>query len=155
MSRSTFRFAQGLRSPFGASGYAADCRQGWRAAFGAIFASKDSIRLITKEQRKVMLRNGRLNGERRKHGQQEIDVKPVVKLTMSGELFVWLLSEIDPRDHDSVYCLCDVGKGPIFTHVSFSLFSMLRDIRRDENFVPVQSLHHYARQARTRGRIIA
>lgn len=62
--------------------------------------------LITDEQQALLLANGLasiLN--------PDSDPVPVVKLFTPDAGATWLLTEIDPDDHDRAYGLCDLGLG--------------------------------------------
>src|SRR3546814_11583355 len=62
--------------------------------------------LITDEQRIVLLANGRESLEN-----PDFDPAPVVKLFTPDSGATWLLTEIDPDDHDHAFGLCDLGLG--------------------------------------------
>ena len=62
--------------------------------------------LITDEQRVVLLANGRESLEN-----PDFDPAPVVKLFTPDAGATWLLTEIDPDDHDHAFGLCDLGLG--------------------------------------------
>ncbi len=62
--------------------------------------------LITDEQRIVLLTNGRESLEN-----PDFDPAPVVKLFTPDAGATWLLTEIDPDDHDHAFGLCDLGLG--------------------------------------------
>ena len=62
--------------------------------------------LITDEQRVVLLANGRKSLEN-----PDFDPAPVVKLFTPDAGATWLLTEIDPDDHDHAFGLCDLGLG--------------------------------------------
>ena len=61
---------------------------------------------ITAEQRMVLLANGRASLEN-----PDFDPAPVVKLFTSDGGATWLLTEMDPDDHDHTFGLCDLGLG--------------------------------------------
>lgn len=65
------------------------------------------MKLITKQQREQMLRNGRANADA--HG--SLDFLPVVKLFTPDAGCTWLLTELDPEDPDIAFGLCDLGLG--------------------------------------------
>jgi hypothetical protein len=111
--------------------------------------------LITSEQFKQLFKNGKFNAIRRDRGEFEIDFKPVVKLVVPGQPWIWLLGEINPDDRDQVYGLWDVGRGPVLAQTSLFELSIIRDIARDEGFVPLKSLQAYFEEASVTGRIIA
>jgi Protein of unknown function (DUF2958) len=114
----------------------------------SIFKMENIMPLITEEQRERLLHNGRFNSFRRGRGEFEIDFKPVVKLYVPAEPWVWLLGELSPDDGDQVYGLWDVGRGPQLGWASLQELDLIRDIQRDDRFVPVKSLREYFEEAR-------
>lgn len=117
-----------------------------------------NIRLITKAQREVMLRNGREQYEAQKKD-QGIDFKPVVKLFTPDAQCTWLLSELHPNDPDIAFGLCDLGMGcPELGSVRISEIEALRGpfnlpVERDLHFIPEKTLTEYARDAHSAGHI--
>ncbi|MEA2876442.1 MAG: hypothetical protein QOF14_1638 [Hyphomicrobiales bacterium] len=111
--------------------------------------------LITNEQRKQLLRNGKFNAFRRDRGEFEIDYKPVVKLYVPGQPWIWLLGEINPDERDQAYGLWDAGRGPFLGTTSLFELGLIRDIRSDNRFVPMMSLEAYFADAYVNGRIVA
>ena len=111
--------------------------------------------LITDEQRAQLLANGRQSLE-----QENFDPAPVVKLFTPDAGATWLLTEIDPEDHDHAFGLCDLGLGfPELGWVSLAEISTVRGrlglpIERDLHFQPEKRLSAYAREARLAGRIV-
>ena len=71
----------------------------------ALIPSKEKTmtKLITDEQRAQLLANGRQS-----LGQENFDPAPVVKLFTPDAGATWLLTEMDPDDHDHVFGLCDL-----------------------------------------------
>ena len=63
-------------------------------------------KLITDEQRAQLLAIGRQSLEN-----DDFDPPPVVKLFTPDAGATWLLTEIDPDDHDHAFGLCDLGLG--------------------------------------------
>ena len=55
--------------------------------------------------------NGRISHQAREDGGDDIDFVPVVKLFTPDGSATWLLTEMDPEDHDIVYGVCDLGLG--------------------------------------------
>lgn len=112
------------------------------------------MRLITAKQLSELLDNGiaAARGERR-------DPLPVVKLFVPGAGATWLLSELDPRDRDTAFGLCDLGLGsPELGYVRLSDLErscgMLRlPVERDLYFKPKRALSAYATLARADGLI--
>lgn len=117
--------------------------------------------LITSEQRKHLLNNGRFNAYRRANREFEIDFKPVVKLFCPWGGGTWLLSELDPDEPDIAFGLCDLGLGcPELGSVRLSEIESVTGpgglgIERDLHFTPMQSVGAYADEARALGRIHA
>jgi len=89
------------------------------------------------------------------------DFFPVVKLFTPDANAIWLLSEIDPDDHDRAFGLCDLGLGfPELGYVSLAELTALRGplglaIERDPAFTPTKTISAYAAEARARGFINA
>ena len=63
--------------------------------------------LITEEERIVLLANGRESLEN-----PDFDPAPVVKLFTPDAGATWLLTEIDPDDHDHAFGLCGAPHKP-------------------------------------------
>jgi hypothetical protein len=109
---------------------------------------------------KRLLQNGRLRESFQRGGKCEPDFFPVVKL-FAGSSCTWLLTELDPENHDIAFGLCDLGMGfPELGSVSLSeIESACRNLRIfleiDEHFDPRKTISEYAAEARKRGRIEA
>jgi hypothetical protein len=73
----------------------------------------------------------------------------------------WLLTEIDPDDHDHAFGLCDLGQGfPELGYVSLAELQSVRGrlglaVERDLHFIATKSISAYAREARLAERIVA
>jgi len=112
-------------------------------------------KLITDEQRAQLLANGQLSLE-----QENFDPAPVVKLFTPDAGATWLLTEIDPDDHDHAFGLCDLGLGfPELGWVSLAEILTVRGrlglpVERDLHFEARKRLSVYAREARLAGRIV-
>lgn len=112
-------------------------------------------KLITDEQCAQLLANGRQSLE-----QENFDPAPVVKLFTPDAGATWLLTEIDPDDHDHAFGLCDLGLGyPELGWVSLAELATVRGqlglpIERDLHFEAQKRLSAYAREARLAGRIV-
>ena len=112
-------------------------------------------KLITDEQRAQLLANGRQS-----LGQENFDPAPVVKLFTPDAGATWLLTEMEPDDHDHVFGLCDLGLGyPELGWVSLAEIGALRgrlglSVERDLHFAPQKRLSAYAREARLAGRTV-
>ncbi len=111
--------------------------------------------LITDEQRIVLLANGRESLQN-----PNFDPAPVVKLFTPDGGATWLLTEIDPDDHDHAFGLCDLGLGePEIGWVSLAELAAVRGglglpVERDLHFRAEKRLSGYARDARLAGRIV-
>jgi hypothetical protein len=123
----------------------------------ALFPSKEKTmtKLITDEQRAQLLANGRQSLE-----QENFDPAPVVKLFTPDAGATWLLTEIDPDDHDHAFGLCDLGLGfPELGWVSLAEIATVRGglglpVERDLHFEAQKRLSVYAREARFAGRVV-
>ncbi|OZI16205.1 DUF2958 domain-containing protein [Bordetella genomosp. 7] len=110
--------------------------------------------LITDEQRVMLLANGRESLEN-----PDFDPVPVVKLFTPDAGSTWLLTEIDPGEHDRAFGLCDLGTGmPEIGWVSLAELATVRGrlglpIERDLSFRAENRLSAYTRDARLAGRI--
>jgi len=113
-------------------------------------------KLITDEQRAQLLANGRLSLE-----QENFDPAPVVKLFTPDAGATWLLTEIDPDDHDHAFGLCDLGLGfPELGWVRLAEIAAVHGrlglpVERDLHFQAQKRLSVYAREGRLAGRIVA
>lgn len=113
--------------------------------------------LLTQAATAVLLDNGTAN--KRSNGEQ--DFKPVVKLFTPWAGATWLLSELDPSDHDIAFGLCDLGVGcPELGYVSLAELSSLRGpgglrVERDCCFKADKTLQGYADEAHACGHIKA
>lgn len=111
--------------------------------------------LITDEQRAQLLANGRQSLE-----QENFDPAPVVKLFTPDAGATWLLTEIDPDDHDHAFGLCDLGLGfPELGWISLAEVASVRGrlglpVERDLHFQAEKRLSAYTREARLAGRIV-
>ena len=112
-------------------------------------------KLITDEQCAELLTNGRQSIEN-----EDFDPLPVVKLFTPNASATWLLTEIDPEEHDHAFGLCDLGLGcPELGWVSLAELAAIRgqlglQVERDQNFTATKSLGAYAREVRLAGRIL-
>jgi hypothetical protein len=100
--------------------------------------------LITDEQRVMLLANGRESMQN-----PDFDPAPVVKLFTPDAGATWLLTKIDPDDHDHAFGLCDPGLGiPEIGWVSLEELTALRGrlglpIERDLSFRAEKRLSAY------------
>lgn len=112
-------------------------------------------KLITNEQRARLLANGRQSIEN-----DNFDPLPVVKLFTPDAGATWLLTEIDPDDHDHAFGLCDLGQGfPELGYVSLAELESVRGqlglpVERDLHFIATKPISAYAREARLAERIV-
>ena len=113
------------------------------------------MKLLTEEIRERLLKNGALHRQlQEKNPESGIDFLPVVKLFTPDAGATWLLSEIDPDDHDRAFGLCDLGMGcPELGYVSLLELAALRGrlnlpVERDLYFVPSKTISDYADEAR-------
>jgi hypothetical protein len=119
------------------------------------FKEKTMTKLITDEQHMQLLANGRQSLE-----QENFDPAPVVKLFTPDAGATWLVTEIDPDDHDHAFGLCDLGLGyPELGWVSLAEIATVRGrlglpVERDHHFKAKKRLSAYAREARFAGRIM-
>ena len=111
--------------------------------------------LLTAAQKAALL----ANGQKTANG-QDIDPKPVVKLFTPDAGATWLLTELDPADHDIAFGLCDLGLGcPELGYVSLTELASVRGklglpVERDRHFTPEKALSGYAEDARRAERIV-
>ena len=114
------------------------------------------MKLIPDELRAQLLANGRQSLE-----DEGFDPPPVVKLFTPDAGATWLLTEIDPDDHDHAFGLCDLGQGfPELGYVSLAELQAVRGrfglpVERDLHFRATKPISAYAREARLAGRIVA
>lgn len=112
-------------------------------------------KLITDEQRAQLLANGRQSLDN-----DDFDPPPVVKLFTPDADATWLLTEIDPDDHDHAFGLCDLGHGfPELGYVSLAELQSVRSrlglpVERDLHFTASKPISAYAREARLAERIV-
>lgn len=108
--------------------------------------------LITAEQKLRMLAYGALTMKG-----LEIDHQPVVKLFFPVGAATWLLTEMDPREPDIMFGLCDLGLGfPELGYVSLNELKSVvgplgLKIERDLHFTAHYPLSVYAEAARRNG----
>lgn len=111
--------------------------------------------LIPDEQRVLLLANGRESLQN-----PDFDPAPVVKLFTPNASATWLLTEVDPDDHDQAFGLCDLGLGaPELGWVSLQELATVRGrlglpVECDLHFRAEKRLSAYARDARQAGRIV-
>lgn len=109
------------------------------------------MQLITDEIRAVLLRNG---------DERDLDHRPALKLFNPCGAATWLITEMDPEDHDRLFGLADLGLGfPELGYVSLSDLASVRlpfglGIERDIHFRADHPLSIYTAAARAEGRIV-
>lgn len=112
--------------------------------------------LITETQRQDLLANAT-----RQRADEDLDLRPVVKLFTPDAAATWLLAELNLEDPDIAYGLCDLGLGePELGTVRLSEIEALRGpgglaVEQDIHFRPDRTLGEYAAAARREGRINA
>ncbi|WP_283805423.1 DUF2958 domain-containing protein [Bradyrhizobium japonicum] len=115
------------------------------------------LTLLTDEIREAMLANGRANADR----EETTDFKPVVRLFFPWGAATWLLTELDPKNPDIAFGLCDLGMGcPELGYVSLEEIESVRfpggiGVERDLRFVATKTLSEYADEAHRLGHINA
>jgi Protein of unknown function (DUF2958) len=108
------------------------------------------MKLITKEIERKLLANG---------ANRDKDHVPVLKLFYPAGAQTWLISEMDPDEHDWHFGLADLGFGtPELGTISLSALSEFKGrlglgIKRDMWFEGKWPLSVYADKARAAGRI--
>jgi hypothetical protein len=116
--------------------------------------------LLTQAQLALLLDNGRLTAAV-KSTPGEIDFHPVLKLFNPWGAGTWLLTEIEPEDHDIAWGLCDRGMGePEFETVSLSELASIKGrlglgIERDRYFKGDKPISAYIEEAALFGLITA
>jgi hypothetical protein len=124
-------------------------------------AKETIMKLMTEDQRRRLLENGRVNAARAASDQETEDFRPVVKLFCPWGGATWLLTELDPEEPDHAFGLCDLGQGfPELGRVSLAELDAIRGpgglrIERDLTFKPLKTLQAYADEASQRGSINA
>ncbi len=123
---------------------------------------RDTMNLLTNTERDQLLANGRAQREAIRSGRDDaspLDPHPVVKLFTPDASATWLLTELDPDDHDLGFGLCDLGLGcPELGYVRLSEIEALRGpmglpVERDQHFDADRRISTYAADARQAGRI--
>lgn len=118
------------------------------------------MQLLTKTQFDTLLANGKATAEAQRNGHDEPDHFPVVKLFNPCGAATWLLSEIDPEDHDIAFGLCDLGMDCAeLGSVSLTELRSIRvafglGIERDLHWTATHPLIVYARAGWKAGRIV-
>lgn len=115
--------------------------------------------LLTKSILRRLIDNG-LAQQRVKGTCKEIDHIPVVKLFDPVGAATWILTEIDPDDHDIAWGLCDLGvRCPAFGTVSLAELASIKGplglgIERDLYWRPRGPISAYINAAAKVGRVV-
>lgn len=112
------------------------------------------MQLMTQAQKQKLLEQGQANMV----CAGSFDFKPVIKLFTPDANATWLITEIDPNDHDQAFGLCDLGY-PELGWVSLSELAAVRGgfglpIERDLCFEAEYTISVYAEAARSAGTIV-
>jgi hypothetical protein len=89
-----------------------------------------------------------------------VDHFPVMKAFTPDANVIWLFTELDPSDEDTLFGLCDLGLGfPELGYVSFSELQAVRGplglyVERDLHFKAQHPLSWYVEQAQYAQRIV-
>ena len=119
------------------------------------------MKLLTKDIREKLLKNGRIRAQLAEEGTAEADFLPVVKLFTPDAQCTWLLTELDPEDTDIAFGLCDLGMGcPELGSVQISQLESVRGqlglpVERDLYFSTSKTISAHAAEARQHGAIRA
>lgn len=111
------------------------------------------MKLLCNQHRKKLLANGKQTQTCIEADWEVPDHKPVVKLFTPDAGCTWLLSELDPKDPDIAFGLCDLGLGfPELGSVRISELDQIRGklglpVERDLYFTPEYPLMVYVRAA--------
>ena len=111
------------------------------------------MQLVTAELKTILIRNGAAR-------YLELDHPPALKLFSPLGAATWLITEMDPHDHDQLFGLADMGFGfPELGYVSLAELAALRlphglAIERDLYFRAKHPLSVYTAAARAEGRIV-
>lgn len=117
------------------------------------------MKLLTKDIRDRLAKNGRIREQLAEDGKAEADFYPVAKIFTPDAGCTWLLTELDPEDPDIAFGLCDLGLGcPELGAVRISELESLRGklglpLERDLHFTPSKTISAYAAEARACGYI--
>lgn len=115
------------------------------------------MKLLTKRIERALLKNGQAQCDG-----EDADRVPVLKLFTPWGGATWLLTELDPRDNDTMFGLCDLGHGYAeMGYVSLREIASFTGplglkVERDMNFnAGGKSLSAYALEASALGYIAA
>ena len=117
------------------------------------------MKLLTKPLLAQLIKNGQMQAKV-KGTDAEHDFVPVVKLFDPFGAGTWLLTEIEPDDHDIAWGLCDLGMGCAeFGTVSLTELQSIRmmgrpRIERDLYWQPHGRISQYIDAAQKAGRIV-
>jgi hypothetical protein len=119
------------------------------------------MQLLRSEHRRRLITNGLWNAARVSRGLRPDDFLPVAKLFCPWSKAKWLLTELDPKDHDLAFGVCDLGMGfPETGCVRLSEIKAVTGpgglrIQRDRSFTATKTLQGYAEEACRVGRVLA
>ena len=120
------------------------------------------MKILTEAIKRKLIMNWHANhDEKGVSYDKTVDPKPPLKLFNPVGSGTWLISELDPRDGDTMFGLADPGLGsPELGYMSLSEMMGVRlpfglRIERDLNFTPKKTLSEYADEASNEGRIFA
>jgi hypothetical protein len=117
------------------------------------------MELITQDQMNQLIANGRKQAAV-KGTEHECDFEPVVRLFTPDAGATWLLTEVEPDEHDVAWGLCDLGFGtPEFGTVSLSEIRALRGrfglpVERDLHWKPNGPISAYVQASHKARRIV-
>ena len=109
------------------------------------------MQLVTAHINATLLRNG---------AKRDLDHRPALKLFNPCGAATWLITEMDPDDHDRLFGLADLGMGfPELGYASLADLASIRlpyglSIERDLHFKAKYPLSVYTAAARAEGRIV-
>lgn len=113
------------------------------------------MKLLLQSQFDQLIRNGHSYAML-----ESFDPKPVVKLFTPDAACTWLLTAIEPDEHDIAWGLCDIGFGfAEYGTVSLSEIAAVRGklglpVERDRHFVAKAPISVYIKYSYPAGRII-
>lgn len=114
-------------------------------------------RLLTSGLKRVLMANWEQNVP--SHG--GIDHWPVVKCFTPDARATWLFTELDPRDEDTLFGLCDLGQGtPELGYCSLAELETVTGpfglpVERDRHWQAQQTLQGYVALAQEAQRIVS
>ena len=120
---------------------------------------EDKRGLIRDADLERLIANGRAQ-EPVRGSSREIDHQPIVRLYLPFSNCCWLLTEVEPDDHDIAFGLCDLGMG--FPELGSVWLPELAELRvqglrvlQDVDWRPNRTLNEYAKVARAHQQIVS